>query len=101
MFPRNEIPFEIVEFRMERKGDHTAPISKRKKNPSAAFCSHGANYPSDRTNFHLWRAAVADSAGSYFHAKFVHDFKVKVASQLLVDMTTIMADACDCSVRTV
>ena len=52
MFPRNEIPFEIVEIRMERKGDHTAPISKRKKNPSAAFCSHGANYPLDRTNFH-------------------------------------------------
>ena len=31
MFPRVEIRFEIVEIRMERKGDHTAPISKRKK----------------------------------------------------------------------
>ena len=52
MFPRVEIRFEIVEIRMERKGDHTAPISKRKKTPFAAFCSHGANYPLDRTNFH-------------------------------------------------
>ena len=31
MFPQVEIRFEIVEIRMESKGDHKAPISKRKK----------------------------------------------------------------------
>ena len=43
MFPLNEIRFEIVEIRMETKDIHTTPISKRKKNPSTAFCFHEAN----------------------------------------------------------
>ena len=64
-------------------------------------CPSHAEWPVDRSvdTSTPYSVAVADSATSYFHAKFVHNFKVKVASQLLVDMTTIMADACDCSVR--
>ena len=55
MFPRVEIRFEIVENLMERKGDHTAPISKRKKTLQLFSVPTGRTTP--------WTVRISTSAG--------------------------------------
>ena len=57
MFPRVEIRFEIVEIRMESKGDHKAPISKRKKKTPLPLLS----VPTGRTT--PWTVRISTSAG--------------------------------------
>ena len=56
MFPGVEIRFEIVEIRMERKGDHTAPTSKRKKKPLPLL-----SVPTGQTI--PWTVRITTSAG--------------------------------------
>ena len=57
MFPWVEIRFEIVEICMERKGDHTAPISKQKKKTTLPLLS----VPTGRTT--PWNVRISTSAG--------------------------------------